>query len=51
MSLKDKQKGINFPHVYIMFMLVMLLVVILSWIVPSGEYERIVNPDTGITRT
>lgn len=49
MSLKDKQKGINFPHVYIMFMLVMLLVVILSWIVPSGEYERIVNPDTGIT--
>lgn len=49
MSSKDKQKGINFPHVYIMFMLVMLLVVILSWIVPSGEYERIVNPETGIT--
>ena len=49
MSSKEKQKGINFPHVYIMFMLVMLLVVLLSWIVPSGEYERIVNPDTGIS--
>jgi len=49
MSSKQKQKGINFPHVYIMFMLVMLLVVLLSWIVPSGEYERNVNPDTGIT--
>lgn len=48
MSSKEKQKGINFPHVYIMFMLVMLIVVLLSWIVPSGEYERIVNPDTGI---
>ncbi|MFJ7667067.1 YfcC family protein [Lysinibacillus sp. NPDC097195] len=49
MSSKQKRKGINFPHVYIMFMLVMLLVVLLSWIVPSGEYERNVNPDTGIT--
>lgn len=49
MSAKEKQKGINFPHVYIMFMLVMLLVVVLSWIVPSGQYERVVNEETGIT--
>lgn len=49
MSAKRKQKGINFPHVYIMFMLVMLLVVVLSWIVPSGQYERVVNEETGIT--
>ncbi|RUL51892.1 YfcC family protein [Lysinibacillus antri] len=49
MSTKEKRKGINFPHVYIMFMLVMLLVVVLSWIVPSGQYERVVNPETKIT--
>lgn len=49
MANEKKRKGFNFPHVYIMFLLVMLLVVILSWIVPSGQYERSVNPDTGIT--
>ncbi|WP_391118963.1 YfcC family protein [Psychrobacillus sp. L3] len=49
MTSKKKQKGFNFPHVYIMFILVMLLVVVLSWIVPSGQYERVQNPDTGIT--
>lgn len=48
MSKKDKRKGFNFPHVYIMFLLVMLLVVVLSWIVPSGQYERVVDPKTGI---
>ncbi|MCG3087327.1 YfcC family protein [Sporosarcina cyprini] len=50
MSKKEKPKGINFPHVYIMFLLVMLLVVALSWIVPSGQYERVVDPETGITK-
>lgn len=49
MAKGEKGKGINFPHVYIMFLLVMLLVVALSWIVPSGQYERTVNPETGIT--
>lgn len=27
---KKERKGFNFPHVYIMFLLVMLLVVVLS---------------------
>ncbi len=47
---KGEKKGFSFPHVYIMFLLVMLLVVILSWIIPSGEYERTVDPKTGITK-
>lgn len=50
MSKKEKRKGFNFPHVYIMFLLVMLFVVALSWIVPSGQYERIVDPETGIEK-
>ncbi|WP_391206336.1 YfcC family protein [Psychrobacillus sp. L4] len=49
MTSKKERKGFNLPHVYIMFILVMLLVVALSWIVPSGQYERVQNPDTGIT--
>lgn len=41
---KKKKSGINLPHVYIMFMLVMLVVVILSWIIPAGEFERVTDP-------
>ena len=50
MSNKKKKRGFSFPHVYIMFLLVMLVVVGLSWIVPSGEYEREVDPETGIEK-
>lgn len=48
MTKERKRKGFNFPHVYIMFLLVMLLVIALSWIVPSGQYERTLDPETGI---
>lgn len=41
----EKKKGLSFPHVYIMFMIVMLIVVILSFIVPSGEFERVPDPN------
>lgn len=42
---KKKKEGMNFPHVYIMFMIVMLVVVLLSYIVPSGEFERVPDPN------
>lgn len=38
---RKKKKGFNNPHVYIIFMLVMILVTLLSYVVPPGEYERI----------
>lgn len=41
----EKKKGFQIPHVYIMFMLVMFVVVILSFIVPPGEFERIPDPN------
>lgn len=44
-----KKKGIEIPHVYVILMAVMLLVVVLSYVVPSGEYVRSVDPDTGRT--
>ncbi|MHC8515503.1 YfcC family protein [Sporosarcina sp. ITBMC105] len=50
MKQEKKRKGFNFPHVYIMFLIVMLLVVALSWIVPSGQYERVEDPVTGAVK-
>lgn len=47
--MSEKKKGFTIPHVYIILMIVMLLVVVLSYVVPSGEYIRSVDPDTGRT--
>lgn len=44
---KQKRK-FEFPHGYIILMSVMLLVVILSWIIPAGEYMRVIDPVTGM---
>lgn len=37
------------PHVFIIMMIIMVLVVIISRIIPSGVFERSVDPNTGIT--
>ena len=37
----QKQKGFHMPHVFIILLIIMLFVVILSYIIPSGLYERI----------
>ena len=42
---EKKKRSWNLPHVYIMFMIVMLVVVLLSYVVPSGEFERIADPN------
>lgn len=47
-SSKKKQE-FRLPHVFIILMLVMLLVVVLSYIIPSGSYERITEETTGIS--
>jgi uncharacterized ion transporter superfamily protein YfcC len=47
MDQKKKKNGFQLPHVYIIFMLVMLVVVVLSAVIPSGEYVRVPDPKTG----
>ena len=47
MAVKMDKRGIRLPHVYLIMMMVMLLVVILSWIVPSGEFAKVQDPTTG----
>lgn len=44
---KKKKKGFQLPHVYILLMIVMLIVVALSFVVPSGEFGVIEDPSTG----
>ena len=37
----NAKKGFRMPHVFIILLLIMLFVVVLSYIIPSGSYERI----------
>ena len=49
MSKKEtKKSGFHMPHVFIILLLIMLFVVILSYVIPSGNYERITDEATGI---
>ena len=49
MSKKEtKKSGYHMPHVFIILLLIMLFVVILSYVIPSGNYERITDEATGI---
>lgn len=43
MTKNTDRKKFHMPHVFIILLLIMLFVVILSYIVPSGAYERITD--------
>ena len=45
----SRSKGFHMPHVFIILLLIMLLVVALSYVIPSGSYERITDETTGIS--
>ena len=50
MSKKEtKKSGFHMPHVFIILLLIMLFVVILSYVISSGSYERITDEATGIS--
>ncbi|MGE9958398.1 YfcC family protein [Cloacibacillus porcorum] len=44
--MENARKPFKLPHVYIIFIIIMLIVVLLSWIVPSGEFGRVQDPVT-----
>ena len=45
----EAKKGFRMPHVFIILLAIMLLIVILSYLIPSGSYERIEDSATGMT--
>lgn len=48
MKQKTAKKGFQMPHVFIILLIIMLFIVVLSYIIPSGMYERI-EDSAGIT--
>lgn len=48
MTKEAKKKKWEFPHGYLILMTVMLIVVVLSWIIPPGEYARVIDSSTGM---
>ena len=48
MNGKTLKKGFHMPHVFIILLVIMLFVVLLSYMIPSGSYERI-EDSSGIT--
>ena len=45
----SKSSGFHMPHVFIILLLIMLFVVVLSYIIASGSYERITDEASGIS--
>lgn len=45
---KTKKKGVHMPHVFIILLFIMLLIVVLSYLIPSGKYETITDSKTGM---
>ena len=45
----EVKKGFRMPHVFIILLAIMLLIVVLSYLIPSGSYERIEDSATGMT--
>ena len=48
MDTLNKKKKFQMPHVFVILFIMMLLVTVLSYIIPSGEFERITT-ETGAT--
>lgn len=45
---KTKKKGVHMPHVFIILLFIMLLIVVLSYLIPSGKYETVTDSKTGM---
>ncbi len=48
-TLNSKKKKFKVPHTYVILFAVILIMSILTYIVPAGEYDRIEDPATGRT--
>ncbi len=41
MSVRDRLRRLAMPHTLVLVMALVVLVLVLSWVVPSGEYQRV----------
>lgn len=47
MTEKAKKKSKEFPHLFVLLFVVIIVASILTYIVPAGQYERVLNEATG----
>ena len=42
-NMLKKKKGITLPHIYVLLFAIIVVCTILTWILPAGEFDRVVN--------
>lgn len=47
--MEEKKKRLKVPHVLVIFVIIMLIISLLTYILPAGEYDRAVDEATGRT--
>ncbi|MBQ8648080.1 MAG: YfcC family protein, partial [Oscillospiraceae bacterium] len=46
-KLKDKLLNLKMPHTYVILTFILLAVVVMTWLVPAGEYDRVLDEASG----
>ena len=46
-SEKKTRKKVQFPHVFVLLTFVIILVTVLSYIIPAGVYDTVIDPVSG----
>lgn len=45
--MQPKKKGFEMPHIFVILTIIMLIVWVISFIVPSGNFEMVTDPNSG----
>lgn len=46
---REKLSSLKMPHTYVILTIILLAVVVLCYLIPAGEYTRVVDPSNGNT--
>lgn len=46
-TMEKKKRSLAMPHVFVILAIIMLLVWLVSFVVPSGNFERVLDPNSG----
>ena len=49
MENSKKKKKFKFPHTYTLIFCILVIVAVMTYIVPAGNYDTIIDPETGAT--
>ena len=45
--LKEKLASFKMPHTYVILTIILLAVVVMCYLIPAGEYDRVEDPASG----